>query len=95
MLSPILKEQRDRVHIDDDQDPENVGPVMEGPSACGSDVDDDTEDVVLPCEKTDQVNVKGLCKEKKFQKNPRLLWKWVGGSRSHSEFFYLWKIVPK
>ena len=25
----------------------------------------------------------GLCKEK----NPRLLWKWVGGSRSHSEYF--------
>ena len=22
-----------------------------------------------------------------FSKNPRLLWKWVGGSRSHSEFF--------
>ena len=23
-----------------------------------------------------------------FSKNPRLLWKWVGGSRSHSEFFF-------
>ena len=22
-----------------------------------------------------------------FSKNPRLLWKWVGGSMSHSEFF--------
>ena len=22
------------------------------------------------------------------KKNPRLLWKWVGGSRSHSEFFF-------
>ena len=50
MRSPILK-----VHIDDDQDPENVGPVTEGPSACGSDVDDDTEDVALPREKIEQV----------------------------------------
>ena len=33
---------------------------------------------------------KGIFKEK----NSRLLWKWVGGSRSHSEFF-VWKIVPK
>ena len=23
-----------------------------------------------------------------FSKNPRLLWKWVGGSRSHSDFFF-------
>ena len=29
-----------------------------------------------------------------FPKNPRILWKWVGGSRSHSEFFW-WKIIPK
>ena len=28
-----------------------------------------------------------------FLKNPSLLWKWVGGSRSHSEFF--WNIIPK
>ena len=28
-----------------------------------------------------------------FSKNPRLLWKWVSGSKSHSEFF--WKSVPK
>ena len=29
-----------------------------------------------------------------FIENPRLLWKWVGGSRSHLDF--LWKkIVPK
>ena len=33
---------------------------------------------------------KGLCKEKN-SKNPRLLWKWVGGSRSHSEFFCVGK----
>ena len=29
---------------------------------------------------------KGLCKEF-FPKNPRLLWKWLGGSRSQSDFF--------
>ena len=29
--------------------------------------------------------------KKKNYKNPRLLWKWVGGSRSHSEFC-VWKI---
>ena len=29
---------------------------------------------------------KGLCKEKNSE-NPSLLWRWVGGSRSHSEFF--------
>ena len=28
--------------------------------------------------------LKGLCKEFFFSKNPRLLGKWVGGSRSHS-----------
>ena len=38
----------------------------------------------------------GLCKEMFFFfKNPSLLWKWVGESRSHSEFFSLWKIIPK
>ena len=26
---------------------------------------------------------------KKKSKNLRLLWKWVGGSRSHSEFFWV------
>ena len=26
-----------------------------------------------------------------FSKNPRLLWKWVGGSRSHSGFFFFGK----
>ena len=31
--------------------------------------------------------LEGLCKEKN-SKNPRLLWKWVGGSRSHSGFFF-------
>ena len=31
-------------------------------------------------------SVRGFTK-KKNPKNPRLLWKWVGGSRSHSEFF--------
>ena len=30
---------------------------------------------------------RGLCKEKN-SKTPRLIWKWVGGSRSHSEFFW-------
>ena len=29
--------------------------------------------------------LRGFAK-KKNSKNPRLLWKWVGGSRSHSEF---------
>ena len=29
----------------------------------------------------------GALQRKKNSKNPRLLWKWVGGSRSHSEFF--------
>ena len=28
-------------------------------------------------------------RKKKFKKNPRLLWKWVGGSRSHSELFWV------
>ena len=31
------------------------------------------------------MNVRGFAK-KTNSKNPRLLWKWVGGSRSHSEF---------
>ena len=38
---------------------------------------------------------------KKNSKNPRLLWKWVGGSRSHSDFFYsptsvliFWSSIP-
>ena len=30
-----------------------------------------------------------------FIENPRLLWKWVRGSRSHFEFVFVWKIVPK
>ena len=33
------------------------------------------------------VGVRGFAK-KNNSKNPRLLWKWVGGSRSHSEFFF-------
>ena len=28
------------------------------------------------------------CAKKKISQNPRLLWKWVGGSRSHSELFF-------
>ena len=28
-----------------------------------------------------------------FSKNPRLLWKWMSGSRSNADFF--WKIIPK
>ena len=36
----------------------------------------------------------GALQRKKNCKNPRLLWKWVGGSRSHSDFFG-GKIVPK
>ena len=31
--------------------------------------------------------LKGFAK-KKNSKNPRLLWKWVGGSRFHSNFFF-------
>ena len=39
-------------------------------------------------EKIQQVGFRGFAK-KKNSKNPRLLWKWVGGSsRSHSEFFF-------
>ena len=41
------------------------------------------------------VLVMGLCKEK-FQKSEITMevggW---GGSRSHSQFFFLWKIIPK
>ena len=36
----------------------------------------------------------GLCKEFFFQ-NPSLLWKWVGGSRSHLEFSFLLENHPK
>ena len=31
----------------------------------------------------------GVLQRRKNSKNPRLLWKWVGGSSSHSEFFFL------
>ena len=37
---------------------------------------------------------KGLCKEENNSKHPRLLGKWVGGSRSRSEFFCL-ENLPK
>ena len=30
----------------------------------------------------------GALQRNKNSKSPRLLWKWVGGSRSHSEFFF-------
>ena len=30
----------------------------------------------------------GALQRKENSKNPRLLWKWMGGSRSHSEFFF-------
>ena len=32
-----------------------------------------------------------------FSKNPRLLWQWVGGSRFHSEFLFIFfeKIFPE
>ena len=33
------------------------------------------------------IGIRGFAK-KKNSKNPSLLWKWVGGSRSHSEFFF-------
>ena len=36
----------------------------------------------------------GLCKEKK-SKNPRLLWQWVGGSRSQSDIFQSSQNSPK
>ena len=40
-------------------------------------------------------SVRVFCKEKN-SKNPRLLWKWVGGSdRSHSEFVVVGKIITK
>ena len=35
----------------------------------------------------------GAVQRKKNSKNPRILWKWVGGSGSHSDFF--WKIITK
>ena len=35
-------------------------------------------------------HIRGFAK-KKNSKNPRLLWKWVGGSRSHSDIFFLGK----
>ena len=41
--------------------------------------------------KTYACTVRGLAKKKK--KNPRLLRKWVGGSRSHSDCF--WENRPK
>ena len=44
--------------------------------------------------KVDYVDSKELCKEF-FSKNPRLLWKWVGGSRSHSEFCFVLENHPK
>ena len=36
-------------------------------------------------------HTKGLCTERKNSKKTRLLWKWVGGSRSHSEFVFFGK----
>ena len=42
---------------------------------------------------TDQHLLRGFAK-KKNSKNPRLLWKWVGGSRSLGHFF-VWKNRPK
>ena len=33
----------------------------------------------------------GALERKRNAKNLRLLWKWVGGSRSHSEWFFLGK----
>ena len=41
------------------------------------------------------INSYGLCKEIFFLKNPRLLWKWVGGSRCHSEIFLFLENHPK
>ena len=35
----------------------------------------------------ERLRIKGLCKEEKYT-NPRLLWKWVGGSRSPGIFFF-------
>ena len=39
------------------------------------------------------VELRGFAK-KFFPKNPSLLWPLMGGSRSHSTFFF-WKIIPK
>ena len=41
--------------------------------------------ILVPKKKSE--GVKGLCKEIFFSKNPRFLWTWVGGSRSHSDLF--------
>ena len=46
-----------------------------------------------------RIYIKGFAKKKKFSKNPSLLWKWVVGSRSHSELFFIFlehhpKIAP-
>ena len=41
-----------------------------------------------------KVNIWGFAK-KQISKNPSLLWKWVGRSRSHSEFFFFFENHPK
>ena len=58
MRSTVLQEHSDGVITDDDQRGENIGPVTEAPSTSGSDMDDETEHVVLPRENTDQVKLK-------------------------------------
>ena len=41
------------------------------------------------------VSVPSLTLQRKNSKNPSLLWKWVGGSRSHSELLSLLENHPK
>ena len=45
----------------------------------------ETNTEILHWKLYNNIFIKGLAK-KKNSKNPRLLWKWVGGFRSHSEF---------
>ena len=37
----------------------------------------------------------GAVQRNSSAKNPRLLWKWVGGSRSHSDFVLFFENHPK
>ena len=39
--------------------------------------------------------LRGFAKLKKNSKNPKIIWKWVGGSRSHLDFFFKLKNCPK
>ena len=43
--------------------------------------------VLLVADKDAVSHLRG-CAKNFFSQNPRLLWKWVGGSRSHLEFLF-------